>query len=139
MDKQTLSHYGWIVVAALVIAVMLSFATPFGEYVMDGVSSIAKGLIDTKDEAFSDEHKNDIVNKWEDKWTDLDSGYTVEQLQRRYKFEYYSTLHGAINDINNSTIGSNADIDKAKRTIPGKAYIYQAIKKPMIFVLFRDF
>lgn len=26
----------------------------------------------------------------------------------------------------------NADIDKAKRTIPGKTYIYQAIKKPMI-------
>ena len=25
-----------------------------------------------------------------------------------------------------------ADIDKAKRTIPGKAYIYQAMKKPMV-------
>ena len=29
MDKETLSHYGWIVILVLILAVLLAFATPF--------------------------------------------------------------------------------------------------------------
>ena len=70
MDKKTLSHYGWIVISALIIAVMLSFTTPFGEFVMDGASSIASGYINVTNKALEDEHQNKIVDKWSEKWSD---------------------------------------------------------------------
>ena len=68
MDRQTLAHYGWIVIVALVLAVMLALATPFGKYVMDGVSSIASGYINASNEAMSEENKDKLVSEWEDKW-----------------------------------------------------------------------
>ena len=68
MDRQTLAHYGWIVIAALILAVMLALATPFGKYVMDGVSSIASGYINASNKAMSEENKQELVAEWEDKW-----------------------------------------------------------------------
>ena len=68
MDRQTLANYGWIVTVALILAVMLALATPFGKYVMDGVSSIASGYINTSNEAMSDANKDKLVAEWEDKW-----------------------------------------------------------------------
>jgi hypothetical protein len=47
MDKETLSNYGWIVICTLVLAVMLALATPFGEFIRDGVWSTTNGLNDT--------------------------------------------------------------------------------------------
>ena len=47
MDKETLSNYGWIVICTLVLAVMIALATPFGEYIKDGVWSTTNGLNDT--------------------------------------------------------------------------------------------
>ena len=29
MDKETLSHYGWIVILVLILSVMMALATPF--------------------------------------------------------------------------------------------------------------
>lgn len=37
---------------------------------------------------------------------------TVSQLQEQYDFEYYSTMNLAVTDVNNGTIGANADVDK---------------------------
>lgn len=36
MDKNTLSHYGWIVVLILILSVLLALATPFGKFVARG-------------------------------------------------------------------------------------------------------
>ena len=47
MDKETLSNYGWIVICTLILAVMIALATPFGEYIKDGVWSATNGLNDT--------------------------------------------------------------------------------------------
>ena len=47
MDKETLSNYGWIVICTLVLAIMIALATPFGEYIRDGVWSVTNGLNDT--------------------------------------------------------------------------------------------
>lgn len=44
MDKETLSNYGWIVIAVLVLAVMIALATPFGNFVKDAVASTTDGL-----------------------------------------------------------------------------------------------
>jgi hypothetical protein len=46
MDKETLSNYGWIVIAVLVLVVMIALATPFGTFVSEAVQSTTKGLFD---------------------------------------------------------------------------------------------
>ena len=47
MDKSTLSNYGWIVIAVLVLSVMIALSTPFGTYIKDAVLSTTDGLINT--------------------------------------------------------------------------------------------
>jgi hypothetical protein len=44
MDKETLSHYGWIVVLVLILAVMLALATPFGSFIAGAIKSTTAGL-----------------------------------------------------------------------------------------------
>ena len=51
MDKQTLSNYGWIVIAILVLVVMIALATPFGTYISDAVKSTTQGLFDVNQKA----------------------------------------------------------------------------------------
>lgn len=53
MDKSTLSNYGWIVIAVLVLAVMIALATPFGTYVKTGVENTTQGLFDTSEKAMN--------------------------------------------------------------------------------------
>ena len=70
MDKETLSHYGWIVVLILVLSVMLALATPFGDYVGDGVVSIARGFVGTGDTALSDDNIDNLGDKYENMFND---------------------------------------------------------------------
>ena len=44
MDKETLSHYGWIVVLILILSVLLVFATPFGKFVTGAIKAYSDGL-----------------------------------------------------------------------------------------------
>ena len=53
MDKSTLSNYGWIVIAVLVLSVMIALATPFGSYIEQGVRSTTQGLFDTSEKAMN--------------------------------------------------------------------------------------
>lgn len=53
MEKETLSNYGWIVIAVLVLAVMIALATPFGTYIKTGVENTATGLFDTSENALN--------------------------------------------------------------------------------------
>ena len=53
MDKNTLSNYGWIVIAVLVLSVMIALATPFGQYIENGVRSTTAGLFDTSEKALN--------------------------------------------------------------------------------------
>ena len=53
MDKNTLSNYGWIVIAVLVLAVMIALATPFGKYIESGVKSTTEGLFETSEKAMN--------------------------------------------------------------------------------------
>ena len=53
MDKSTLSNYGWIVIAVLVLSVMIALATPFGTYIENGVRSTTQGLFDTSEKAMN--------------------------------------------------------------------------------------
>ena len=51
MDKETLSNYGWIVIAVLVLVVMIALASPFGQFVSQAVQSTTKGLFDVNKSA----------------------------------------------------------------------------------------
>ena len=53
MDKETLSNYGWIVIAVLVLAIMIALATPFGDYISSAVKSTTAGLFATNQKALN--------------------------------------------------------------------------------------
>lgn len=57
--------------------------------------------------------------------------YDTNYLQSRYQFKYYSTIGAAVADVNNGTIGENADSDKNAAV----AGIYIENDKPNIVLL----
>lgn len=69
MDKNTLSHYGWIVVLILILSVLLALATPFGLFVARGFEATYvaftmgdyEGLGNLIDEAGGNEHTAVII------------------------------------------------------------------------------
>ncbi len=67
MDKQTLSNYGWLVIVTLILAVMLALATPFGEYVGNGVVSVVNGFIGSSNQAMDDDNIGSMSNIWNEK------------------------------------------------------------------------
>jgi hypothetical protein len=68
MDKQTLSHYGWIIIVTLVLAVLMAFATPFGEYVGEAASSALKGYGSVNEDAMDIENIEKLEGEWGDKF-----------------------------------------------------------------------
>ena len=82
MDKQTLSHYGWIVVMVLCLSVMLALATPLGHFVGDGVVSIANGFVGTSTNAM----KEDSISSMEDKWMDKLNSGTQPSSGKKYNY-----------------------------------------------------
>ncbi len=66
MDKQTLSNYGWIVIAVLVLAVMIALATPFGLFVTDAIKSTTAGLFDVNQSALGAAGINISNNEFDD-------------------------------------------------------------------------
>ena len=73
MDKQTLSHYGWIIIVVLLLAVMLAFATPFGKYIGRGVSNIAMAMGIANDNAVKEENIGQLEDEW-DKYLNASAG-----------------------------------------------------------------
>ena len=53
MDKETLSNYGWVVICVIVLAIMIALATPFGEYIRDGVKALVNGFNGKLDAGYS--------------------------------------------------------------------------------------
>ena len=60
MDKETLSNYGWIIVVALVGVIMLTMATPLGNYIFANIKSTAIEEFDDSSLG-QDEPSNDVV------------------------------------------------------------------------------
>lgn len=44
MDKETLSNYGWVVICVIVLAIMIALATPFGNFIYNGVAQIVNSF-----------------------------------------------------------------------------------------------
>ena len=50
MDKETLSNYGWVVCVILVLAIMISLATPFGSVIRDKVAGTVENFKNNSEE-----------------------------------------------------------------------------------------
>ena len=50
MDKETLSNYGWVVCVILVLAIMISLATPFGSVIRDKVTGTVENFKNNSEE-----------------------------------------------------------------------------------------
>lgn len=66
MDKETLSHYGWIVVLILILSVMMALATPLGQFVANGFKSTYVGFTHTLSNAINNTGANMDVPKDEE-------------------------------------------------------------------------
>ena len=64
MNKQILSNYGWIVIVTLVLGVMLTFATPFGNYTGKTFVDITSKFINSNNQALSDENLEKKGEEW---------------------------------------------------------------------------
>ena len=51
MDKETLSQYGWVVICVIVLAIMITLATPFGNEIKEAVVAAVQKLMDTASSA----------------------------------------------------------------------------------------
>ena len=89
MDKNTLSNYGWIVIAVLVLSVMIALATPFGQYVEQGVRSTTTGLFDTSEKAMNVVGMSASDGDFEDGYTSTGSSSEPEQVVGSATFEWY--------------------------------------------------
>ena len=67
MNREMISHYGWIVVVTIILALMMAFATPFGSFVGTAVLNTTNGFIDAGEKATSEDNMQELENKWEDK------------------------------------------------------------------------
>ena len=53
MDKETLSQYGWVVICVIILAIMITLATPFGNEIKDAVVTAVQKLMDTASSALN--------------------------------------------------------------------------------------
>jgi hypothetical protein len=102
MDKETLSQYGWAIICIVVLAILIGLATPFGNFIEDSVLN-ATGSFDEK-----------IQSDLGIESSDSNGPETFEQIASKYELKYYSTLTTAAQDINNSVLGKNADVEKVE-------------------------
>ena len=60
MDKETLSHYGLILISLMIVSVLIIFATPFGDYMGNVINNIGKSLTQTQDKANYDNAESEM-------------------------------------------------------------------------------
>jgi hypothetical protein len=51
MDRETLSNYGWILIATIAVAVFIALSQPIGEYIGQVVTGVGQGMVDVGDAA----------------------------------------------------------------------------------------
>lgn len=71
MDRETLSNYGWVVIVVIILAIMIALATPFGNYIRDGVTIVV--------ESFDGKLDSYATNATIGEKTDNESGPTTPQ------------------------------------------------------------
>lgn len=105
MDKHTLGNYGWIIVTTIIIIILITIASPAGAYFGRAFTSIA------------DEFSEQVAEGTDGAITIETPPLSTDELQKKYSFEYYSTIHKAVADVNNNEIGANADAEKSNAVV----------------------
>lgn len=71
MDKDTLSAYGWILIATIAIGVFIALSQPIGQYVGEVVTGVGQGMVDVGDSVNEDKLDNDMNDLFEDNDEDI--------------------------------------------------------------------
>ena len=104
MDKQTLSNYGWIVVMTLTLSLMISFATPLGRFIGEGINNIAlafKQVISHSVENIEPEKElNDIDLNGSFIITDKEGSDACYVFKMNEYYNAYSLTNGVPPEIN---------------------------------------
>ena len=103
MDKNTVSNYGWIVIAVLVLSVMIALATPFGEYIKAGVESTTAGLFETQQSALE---AAGIIDVDDTEYIELSSAEDIYALARVLAYDlaqenHFGSSYAIKNDLDN--------------------------------------
>ena len=105
-----------LIALVITIVVLIILATVSINMILDDNGIIgAAELAKDKYQNAAQKEKEDMYNLEEYLGENLESvGIvpTVEELQSRYEFEYYSSMAKAVGDVNAGRIGDNADRDK---------------------------
>lgn len=103
--------YSILIVCLLVVAILIVFATPIGkplaETIGDGIEYFFENLDDMTD------HRR---NKGNDEKQE-----STEEAETAFEYHYYGSLSAAIADVNDSTLGANAEESEAYAVV--KAYV----------------
>ena len=62
MDKETLSHYGWIAIVLMCMTILITMATPFGKYIGITTNNVADGIQSVGDDIDRENMNNDMEN-----------------------------------------------------------------------------
>ena len=71
MDKDTLSAYGWILIATIAIGVFIALSQLIGQYVGEVVTGVGQGMVDVGDSVNEDKLDNDMNDLFEDNDEDI--------------------------------------------------------------------
>ena len=109
MDKETLSNYGWIVICVMVLAVMLAFASPFGNFVADAIKSTTQGLFDVNQNALDSAGIQIMEQEFENMLNDKDpasnpTGVTVTNGTYEHGDYYYNKIIASGNPYGANTL-----------------------------------
>ena len=60
MDRETLSSYGWILIATIAVGVFIALSQPIGEYVGQVVTGVGQGMVDVGESVDQDAMDEDM-------------------------------------------------------------------------------
>lgn len=94
MDKQTLSNYGWVVTVILVLAIMISLATPFASVMKANIQGVVGGFQEIGENAFDQsapDNFEDLINPDTTVYIKLSSEEDIYALSRLLQLDSIKT------------------------------------------------
>ena len=81
MDKETLSHYGWVVILVLILAVLLALASPFGNFIAGAIKATTAGFFSVNQSALN---STGLINIGDQSFDDDGVTHVEHTLWREY-------------------------------------------------------
>lgn len=135
MDKSTLSNYGWVVIAVLVLSVMIALATPFGRYIATAVENTTQGLFDVQQKALSAadieimQQEFDVPNGNSGAGENIGSGETPSEPEQEEPKEYTLSGTWVFNDTLKCNVSVSANINYTSSLSTGIKHLYMEVNK----------